>query len=385
MAAKKSNCPYSSECGGCKYIDLPYEKQLENKLEYMRELLSPYCPVESIAGMKNPYNYRNKIHATFGRDKSRKPVSGRYAEGTRRLIPVAKCKIENERADEIILTIRDLARSFGIQPYDPKTRKGLLRHVLVRVGRSTRQILVVLVTATPAFPGRKNFIKALLDECPDITTIVQNVNGKDTGMVLGTKEEVVYGKGYIEDNLCRKTFRISSRSFYQVNSIQTETLYSAAIEFAQLDGTQRVIDAYCGIGTIGICAAEHCREVIGCELNQDAVRDAIANKKLNDSKHISFICADAGAFMVELASRGERADVVFMDPPRSGCSKDFLEALCTLSPDRIVYISCGPQSLARDLKYLDSHGYKAEKALCVDMFPHTEHVESVVLMSKVSK
>ncbi|MCQ2561838.1 MAG: 23S rRNA (uracil(1939)-C(5))-methyltransferase RlmD [Clostridia bacterium] len=381
MAKQKSNCPYSRECGGCQFIDVPYEKQLEDKLAYMRGLLEPYCEVESIEGMKNPYNYRNKIHATFGRDKGRKLVSGRYAEGTRRLVTVNKCRIENERADEIILTIRDLAEAFKIQPFDPKTKKGLLRHVLVRVARHTRQILVVLVTGTPAFPSRKNFIKALLEECPDITTIVQNVNGKDTGMILGDKEEVVFGQGYIEDILCKKSFRISSKSFYQVNSAQTEVLYSKAIEFAQLTGSETVIDAYCGIGTIGICAADKCGEVIGCELNKDAVKDALANKKLNGLKGIRFECADAGQFMTAMAAEGKKADVVFMDPPRSGSSKEFLQALCTLKPRRVVYISCGPESLARDLKYLTANGYKAEKAICVDMFPHTGHTEAVVALS----
>jgi len=378
-----SLCPYSAECGACKFIDVPYETQLDAKLKKTRALLEPFCQVDEIIGMKKPFDYRCKIHATFGKGK-KGIVSGRFAEGTRRVVPVSQCKIEDTRADEIINAITRLAQEFHIEPYDVRTKKGVLRHILIRVGKKTRQILVVLVTGSPAFPSRRNFINALLDECPDITTVVQNVNPWNTGMILGDKEDVAYGTGYIEDTLCHKTFRISAKSFYQVNPVQTEILYEKAIEFAGLTGTEKVIDAYCGTGTIGLSALGSCGQVIGVENNKDAVEDAISNKKLNNAKHIQFVCDDAGKFMEAMAANGETADVVFMDPPRTGSTKAFIGALCTLAPDRVVYISCNPETLARDLKWLTDGGYKAEKACCVDMFPHTEHVECVVLLSKHS-
>ncbi|MGN0355101.1 MAG: 23S rRNA (uracil(1939)-C(5))-methyltransferase RlmD, partial [Muricoprocola sp.] len=264
------------------------------------------------------------------------------------------------------------------------TGYGLLRHVLIRRGFTSGQIMVVLVLRSPIFPSKNNFVKALRKEHPEISTVVINVNDKNTSMVLGTRDIVLYGKGYIEDTLCGCRFRISPQSFYQVNSVQTEVLYTKAMEYAGLTGKETVIDAYCGIGTIGLIAAKKAKEVIGIELNPQAVKDARLNAKCNQIKNARFYEGDAGDFMIKMSegtkdSPKQKVDVVFMDPPRSGSTEAFLSSVVTLSPKKIVYVSCGPDTLARDLEYLTRHGYKVSKIQPVDMFGFTEHVENVVL------
>lgn len=348
----------------------------------MEELLGGVCPVRPIIGMEEPYHYRNKVHAVFGLDRKNNPISGIYKEGTHRILPVDSCLIEDQKADEIIVTIRSMLRSFKIRVFDEDTGYGLLRHVLIRRGFTTGEILVVLVTASPVFPSKNNFVKALREKHPEITTIVQNINGRSTSMVLGDKEHVLYGKGYIEDVLCGLRFRISSRSFYQINSVQTEKLYGKAMELAELTGKETVLDAYCGIGTIGLIASKHAGKVIGVELNQDAVRDAVQNAKKNGITNAQFFCNDAGRFMSHMAARGESADVVFMDPPRSGSTEEFIDAVALMQPKRVVYISCGPDTLARDLKVFAKHGYRAKEAWPVDLFGWTGHVETVCLLSR---
>ena len=349
----------------------------------MEELLGGVCPVRPIIGMEEPYHYRNKVHAVFGLDRKNNPISGIYKEGTHRILPVDSCLIEDQKADEIIVTIRSMLRSFKIRVFDEDTGYGLLRHVLIRRGFTTGEILVVLVTASPVFPSKNNFVKALREKHPEITTIVQNINGRSTSMVLGDKEHVLYGKGYIEDELCGLRFRISSRSFYQINSVQTEKLYGKAMELAELTGKETVLDAYCGIGTIGLIASKHAGKVIGVELNQDAVRDAVQNAKKNGITNAQFFCNDAGRFMSHMAARGESADVVFMDPPRSGSTEEFIDSVALMQPKWVVYISCGPDTLARDLRMFAKHGYKAKEAWPVDLFGWTEHVETVVLLSQL--
>lgn len=402
----KYNCPYDKKCGGCNLLAHDYAEQLNIKREALRKLLAPYGKLDEIIGMEEPLHYRNKVHAVFTTDRKGNIISGVYEEGTHKVVAVDNCLIENEKADAIIATIRKLLPSFKLKVYDEDRRTGLFRHVLIRTAHSTGQIMVVLVLASTMFPSKNNFVKALLKEHPEITTIVMNINDKRTSMVLGDREQTLYGKGYIEDVLCGNTFRISPKSFYQVNSVQTEILYNKAIEFAGLKGNETVIDAYCGIGTIGITAAAHMAKmaekqekgagltgkllkengnVIGVELNADAVKDAIANAKRNGMENIRFYCDDAGKFMTKMAANGQRADVVFMDPPRSGSDEAFLNCVAKLAPKRIVYISCGPEMLARDLGVLKKKGYKVEKMVGVDLFPMTVHVESVVLMSKVDK
>jgi 23S rRNA (uracil1939-C5)-methyltransferase len=278
-----------------------------------------------------------------------------------------------------------MLRSFKIKVYDEDSDYGLLRHVLVRTARATGQIMVVLVLVSPILPGKNNFVKELVRRHPEITTILINVNDEKTSMVLGERETVIYGKGYIEDVLMGRKFRISAKSFYQINPVQTEKLYKKAIELANLTGRERVIDAYCGIGTIGICASARAKEVIGVELNPDAVRDAVKNARANDVKNISFYKNDAGVFLNAMAEQREKAEVVFMDPPRSGSTKEFMDSAAAMSPGRIVYISCEPETLARDLAYLNEKGYRAREAWAFDMFPFTKNVEAVVLLSKGGK
>jgi len=377
-----NKCPIGKRCGGCQWIDIPYKEQLHRKQEYVRKLCKDFGKVEPVVGMENPYHYRHKVHAAFGMEKG-KPVSGIYEEGSHRIVPVESCLIENEKADAIIATIQKLLGSFKIKVYDERTGYGLLRHVLIRCGYATNQIMVILVTVSPIFPSKNNFVKALRKEHPEISTVVLNVNDKFTSMVLGEKEQVIYGKGYIEDKLCGKTFRISPKSFYQVNPQQTEKLYELAVSFAGLTGKERVLDAYCGTGTIGLIASDYAGEVIGVELNKDAVRDAIINAKQNNVKNIRFYQNDSGKFMVQMAESKAKVDVVFMDPPRAGSDEAFLKALVILKPEKVVYVSCNPETLARDLKYLVRKGYQVKRIVPVDMFPMTEHVETVCLLSKL--
>lgn len=382
---KQALCPIYKKCGGCDYQGVPYEEQLKIKEDLVRKLLAKYCKVQPIIGMDNPYHYRNKVHAVFDHDRKGNAVSGVYQKGTHYVVPVEECMIENRKADEIIGSVRELLKSFKIKTYDEDTGYGLLRHVLVKRGFATKQIMVVLVTASPVFPSKNNFVNALRRLYPEITTIVQNVNGRGTSMVLGDQEKVLYGKGYIEDVLCGCTFRISSKSFYQINPVQTELLYKKAIDLAGLTGEETVLDAYCGIGTIGLIAGKKAGSVIGVELNKDAIRDAIINARLNNAQNIRFFCADAGEFMEDMAQSGEKVDVVFMDPPRSGSDERFLNSMVKMNPKRVVYISCNPETQARDIEYLRGMGYEAKEAWPVDMFPFTGHVETVVLMTNVQK
>jgi len=380
---KKSGlCPVSGKCGGCQHLDMPYEEQLKLKTAGLKKLFGKGMAVHPVIGMENPFHYRNKVHAVFGYRKGQ-VISGVYQEGTHNLVPVEHCMIEDEKADEIIGTIRGMLKSFKIRTYDEDTGYGLLRHVLVRRGFSTGEIMVVLVTASPIFPSRNNFVRALREKHPEITTIVQNINSRGTSMVLGDREHVLYGKGYIEDILCGCRFRISARSFYQVNPVQTEKLYAKAIALAGLTGRESVLDAYCGIGTIGIIASSKAKQVLGVELNRDAVGDAIRNARANQCKNIRFYCADATEFMMQMAAEKETLDVVFMDPPRSGSTEEFIRAVSAVKAKKVIYISCGPESLVRDLKVFGKMGYRADEVWGYDLFPWTCHCECCVKLERV--
>ena len=378
---EEKKCPLYKKCGGCQLQNLSYAEQLGFKRRKTERLLGEFGRVEPIIGMDEPYHYRNKVQAAFATARNGKIISGVYQSGTHSIVCVDSCLTEDRKADEIIVSVRNMLRSFKIQPYDERSGSGTLRHVLVKRGFKTNQIMVVLVTAGPIFPAKNNFVKALRKEHPDITTIVHNINPYQTSLVLGERENVLYGTGKIEDELCGLTFRISPRSFYQINPVQTEVLYNTAMGYADMSGHEKVIDAYCGIGTIGLVASKRAGEVIGVELNRDAVHDAISNAKRNGIKNVRFFCDDAGEFMLGMAQDGEKADIVFMDPPRAGSDECFLSSLVTLAPKKIVYISCNPETQQRDLRLLTKRGYKVEKIQPVDMFPHTNHVETVVLLS----
>ena len=376
-------CPLAKKCGGCQLQNMTYERQLKWKQARCEILLKKYGKVRKIIGMENPYHYRNKVQAAFGRTRSGKIISGVYQSGTHRIVNVDSCMIEDETADKIIADIRALLPKFRITVYDEDKRSGFLRHVLVKRGFSSGEVMAVIVGATGVFPMKKKFTAALLEMHPEITTVILNINPKDTNLVLGERDEILYGKGFIEDTLCGLKFAISPRSFYQINSVQCEKLYAKALEYACLDENSTVIDAYCGIGTIGMAAAKTAGAVTGVELNKDAVRDAISNAKRNGMKNIGFVCADAGDFMRAMADEGESADVVFMDPPRSGSSKKFIQSMLSMKPERIVYISCNPETLARDLNFIIKGGYTVKEMTPVDMFPFTNHIETVVLLVKL--
>ncbi len=382
MEEKIKKCSVSKKCGSCQYQGIPYKEQLMTKQKKMKKLLGKFGNIKPIIGMDDPFYYRNKVHAVFDRDKKGNIICGTYEAKTHKVVPVEECMIEDKVSQEIIRTIRDMLKSFKIKTYDEDTGYGLLRHVLVRRGFSTDEIMVVLVVGSPIFPSKNNFVKALRKKYPQVTTVVLNVNDKKTSMVLGERDIVIYGKGYIRDTLCGCTFRISPQSFYQVNPVQTEILYKTAIEYAGLGRKETVIDAYCGIGTIGLVAAKRAKNVIGVELNPDAVRDARINAKENKITNVRFYQGDAGEFMENMAENGEHADVVFMDPPRTGSDKKFMSSVIKLNPSRIVYISCGPETLARDLEYLTKHGYDVRKIQPVDMFSFTDHCENICLLTK---
>lgn len=382
MEEKVTKCSVSKKCGSCQYQGVPYKEQLAAKQKRMKKLLGKFANVKTIIGMDDPFYYRNKVHAVFDRDKKGNIICGTYEAKTHKVVPIEECMIEDKISQEIIRTIRDMLKSFRIKTYDEDTGYGLLRHVLVRRGFFTDEIMVVIVIGSPIFPSKNNFVKALRKKYPQITTVVLNVNDKKTSMVLGERDIVIYGKGYIRDTLCGCTFRISPQSFYQVNPVQTEILYKTAIEYAGLGRKETVIDAYCGIGTIGLVAAKRAKNVIGVELNPDAVRDARINAKENKITNARFYQGDAGEFMENMAENGEHADVVFMDPPRTGSDKKFMSSVIKLNPSRIVYISCGPETLARDLEYLTKHGYDVRKIQPVDMFSFTDHCENICLLTK---
>lgn len=375
------NCPVAAKCGGCQLTRLSYAEQLQWKQQRVAELLDGICEVRPILGMDDPFHYRNKVHAVLAVDKAGKPISGVYAMGTHRVVPVRHCLIEDRRADRIIQTIVAMLPAYKLRIYNEYTHRGFLRHILIRTGHVTGQIMVVLVATSLEFPGKKAFVQELIQRHPEITTVVLNCNQRETSMVLGTKEITLYGEGYMEDELCGKRFRISPQSFYQVNAKQCEVLYRTAIDAAQLTGAEILLDAYCGTGTIGLCASDGCKQLIGVELNADAIRDAKENARRNGVENARFLCDDAGRFMQKLAKEGNAPDVVMMDPPRAGSDQKFLQSLLMLKPKRVVYVSCNPETLARDLRVLVDGGYRAEWATPVDMFPGTEHVETVVLLS----
>ena len=384
MSQRHTPCPNFRKCGGCQLQNLPYPEQLLHKQRRCVSVLGDLGHVEDIIGMDEPTHYRNKVHAALAYDRrSNRIISGIYQPGSHRIVPVDECMIEDSLADGIIVDIRRMLPAFRIQVYDERSGSGWLRRVLVRRGLATNQVMVVLVAVSPIFRLQKPFLKELLYMHPEITTVILNVNDRFGPVILGGREKCIYGSGYIEDELCGKRFRISSRSFYQINPVQTEKLYSTAIDFAGLSGRETVLDAYCGVGTIGISAADKAKQVIGVEINRDAVGDAIVNAKLNKLKNCWFTAGDAGKYMDQMSADGMRPDIVFMDPPRAGSDERFLGSLIKCAPGKIVYISCNIETQRRDLGVLINGGYELKRIQPVDMFPFTEHIETVVLLSRV--
>lgn len=379
-------CPIYERCGSCQLLHMNAQGQREFKNRSIQTLCAKAkigrLKAEEIVAMEEPWHYRNKMIIGFQRDKQRRIQAGFYEEFSHRIIPYKRCPLHPEICDDIIAGIVELMGKLRIEPYDEDKRRGLMRHVVVRYGAVSRQIMIVLVLNSNVFPARKNFIQELRSRYPQITTIVQNVNTRKTSVVLGDEERVLYGPGYIEDVLCGMTFRISAKSFYQINHEQTEVLYQRSVELLKLNGRETVLDAYCGIGTIGMYVSRFVKQVIGVEINGDAVKDARINAKINQINNIRFVCDDAGRFMSRLAAEKKRLDVVIMDPPRSGSSEEFIKSLVRMKPSQVLYISCNPQTQMRDLQVFERMGYRVQgKLVPVDMFPHTVHVETVVLLS----
>lgn len=379
---KEQVCQVAKKCSGCQLSNMTYEQQLDWKQKDVTKLLGSFGEVSRIIGADEPYHYRNKVQAVFRSDRSGRIISGVYQSSRNGIVGINSCLLDDQRADRIIVGIRELMQSFRLRPFDEGTGRGFLRHVLVRVGKSSGEILVTLVGGTPVFPKKHDFVRALTAKFPEITTVTFSVNSEPEIMALGSRSEVLFGEGYITDVLCGKRFRISPQSFYQINHAQTEKLYSYAIEAARLRSTDVLLDAYSGIGTIGIIASDHVKQVQGIEYNAAAVRDAVSNCRENGlTRGIAFNRGDAGEFLQARAKLGTRYDAVILDPARAGADRRFLNALVKTAPERVVYISCNPATQARDLRTLVKR-YDIESIQPFDLFPHTRHVECVVSMSR---
>lgn len=371
-------------CGGCDMLELDYAQQLRQKQAVAEKFLKRFGKVLPIIGAEKPLHYRCKVVTTFATARDGSLISGLYAEKSHRVLPTSQCLLEDSRTAEVASSVRLAAAMCRYEAFDEDNGTGLLRHAVVRRGAVTGQVMVTLVTPYSILPSSHSFVSQLRKMCPDVTTIVQNINTKANSAVLGDKFKTLWGPGYIEDELCGCRFLISPSSFYQVNPAQTNVLYRQAIDAAKLNKDSRVLDAYCGTGTIGLVAAKNGASVAGVESNRDAVRDAIRNGKRNGIRNARFFAEDAGRFLTRMTNQQDllAPDVVFMDPPRSGSDRLFLAALIRLSPRRIVYISCNPETQARDLVELCKAGYRAEKIQPIDMFPYTQHLETVVSLSR---
>lgn len=377
-------CPVYGTCGGCKLLHTTYKNQLKIKTDIARKLLSGFGEVGECVGVSGePFHYRNKIHATLGTDKKGNVISGLYEETTHRVVKITSCAIENVHASKVMATIRDFMNRNHVKPYNEDTGKGTLRHVLFRTS-ATGDTLVVLVSGSKIFPEKNRLAKAISEKHDFVKSIVVNYNTKKTSFVLGNKEEIITGTGYVTDEMCGITFRISGKSFYQVNTPQAERIYLDAINKAGINNDDTVLDAYCGIGTIAAVVAKTsgAKEVVGVELSEAAVADARENVKLVGLKNIKFINEDAGDYLTAAIGADIHYSCIIMDPPRSGASERFIKAVLKMSPEKLVYISCNPVTLARDLKALTFRDYKAEYICPYDMFPQTGHIETVVVLKK---
>lgn len=377
------SCSVYKKCGGCQLTNLSYQEQLSHKMKYLISKIGRLCRIDEIIGMDSPFHYRNKMQAAFSTDSRGNPVSGVWQSSSKRVTKTDDCLIEDELSLRIVRAARLLLRENKITVYNKRTSKGILRHIMIRRAHKTGEIMVVFVTSGKELPLGKALAETLVSRFPQIHTVLHYVNDTDIPLWMSYEQEILYGSGYIEDILCGKRFKISPKSFYQINSIQTEILYGKAIEFADLSGKEIVIDAYCGIGTIGIIASDGAGKVIGIETESAAVKNAEENARINDLGNYKIYKGDAGDVMTRLVAGGKRADVVFADPPRAGCTREFLSSLVECAPKKVVYISCNPDTFVRDAVYLTRHGYKVVKLQPVDMFPHTDHVELVSCLVKV--
>lgn len=370
-------CPVAKKCGGCRYIHDEYEDSLKLKQNTVEQLFSGY-KVNPIIGMKDPYHYRHKVYATFSHGKEGRILAGLYEESTHRLVDSKMCLIQHVKANAILQDICVLATEMHIESYDENTGRGVLRHAYIRVSHSTSDVLLVLVIGSKDLPGSHVFVNKLLTKHPEIKSVVLNWNKENTSMILGNRDRVIYGKGWIEDSILGLKYRISAHTFYQVNPVQTEVMYRTALNFADISKNDTVLDMCCGIGTISLLAAKKARYVLGVEINPKSIQDAENNARNNHIRNCEFMAMDAEEFIQNLI---DTPDVVFLDPPRSGFSETFMKSLSRLSPDRIVYVSCNPVTQARDYRVIEKY-YRIEKIQPVDNFAFTAEIENIVLLKK---
>lgn len=380
-------CSIAEKCGGCQIQKIEYEKQLEYKTQLVKDNIKRIGKLEDVTiypiiGMENPWNYRNKAQFPIGQDKG-KPVLGFYAPKSHKIISTDQCFIQHPINHKIINIVKNFIEEFEISIYKEEHHKGLLRHLVTKVGFSTQEVMVILVVNGRELPYYETLVNKLKESIPNISSIYLNYNQKKTNTILGSENRLLYGKEYIIDYIGDIKFQISPLSFFQVNPIQTKILYKKALEYANLKGNEIVYDIYCGIGTISLFLAKKAKKVIGVESVEQAIQDAKKNARLNQIENTEFYTGKAEEIIEKLYEQEGQADVIVLDPPRKGCQSKVLDTIIQRKPERIVYVSCNPSTLARDLNYLESGGFKTVEIQPVDMFPHTPHVECVVLMSRV--
>lgn len=386
----EARCKNARACGGCQIQHLSYEKQLEYKQTKVENLLKRVGKIENyemlpIIGMKEPYYYRNKAQFPVGKNKDGEIITGFYAGRTHAIIDTEHCYIQHPLNEHLVRCVKQWMVQNHIEPYDETTGQGLVRHILTRIGFKTKEVMVCLVINGKKLPKAEKLIEFLKD-IPGMTSISININQEKTNVILGRQVVTLWGRDYIEDYIGDVKFRISPLSFYQVNPVQTQVLYGKALEFADLKGNETVWDLYCGIGTISLFLAKNAAKVYGVEIVPQAIDDAKKNAEINHIENAQFFVGKSEEILPEMYARTkERADVIVVDPPRKGCDESLLECITWMQPDKVVYVSCDPATLARDLKYMEEHGYKVQKVQCVDMFGHSVHCESVCLLSRKDK
>ena len=385
------DCAVAGPCGGCSLRHMDYAAELRAKQESVadafRRIGGLDVPVLDALPSPEVDRYRNKVQFPVGRDKNGAPCIGFYAGRTHRIVPCPDCRLQPGVLNDIGNALCSFFAAHGIQPYDEESGKGLVRHIFLRRGTHSGQIMVCLVCTRPKFPHGEELVAALREQFSDIASVLINVNAKKTNVILGEETVSLYGPGYIEDTLCGVPVRLGPLSFYQVNTLAAERLYGIAAEYAQLEPSDVLLDLYCGMGTIGLFMADRCRELIGVEIVPEAIDSAKANAaRMGDAVAAKsrFFCADAGQAAARLAAEGLRPDVIMLDPPRKGCDETTLSAVVQMSPRRVVYVSCNPSTAARDAAWLEEHGYHAEKVQPVDLFPRTRHCEAVLLLTKLN-
>jgi 23S rRNA (uracil1939-C5)-methyltransferase len=379
------SCSIYKQCGGCQLQHLSYDGQLKAKEKHVREVLQRIGKIEDVVvhpvlGMNDPWRYRNKAQVPVG-EREGGLVAGFYQKRSHDIIDMEACLIQQEMNDVVVQTVKKICEKYGIPAYNEKTHKGTIRHIMARYGHTTKDVMVVLVTRTDDLPFKKKIVQEIVENIPNVKSIIQNVNPKRTNVILGEQTKVLWGTEYIYDYIGNIKFAISARSFYQVNPEQTKVLYEKALEYADLTGEETVIDAYCGIGTISLFLAQKAKKVYGVEIVPEAIEDAKRNAELNNIYNVEFAVGEAETVIPQWYEQGIQADCIVVDPPRKGCDASLLETIIAMKPKRVVYVSCNPATLARDLRILEDGGYKTLEVQPVDMFPHTTHVECVALLS----